>query len=82
MSSFSLPPYIGLPSLGGWADISPRKRGRKSKEVEIAPGFSSIIQGISMKNPLKVSKTYGVTPFQIRGLLKGKKSKGSYWEFS
>jgi hypothetical protein len=75
-------PFAGLPSLGGWAIGNPRQRGRKSNEWRLSPSFTAIIENIKMKNPLKVSKTWGVTPFQTRGLLVGKKSKGAYYQIT
>lgn len=72
-----------LPSLGGYAISNPRSIGRKSNAFNISPGFSSIVQGIKIKNPIKVSKTFGVTPFQTRGILTGKKArKGQYFQLT
>lgn len=59
-------------TLGGFAQPKGFKRTRKSG-FNIAPSFSAIIQNIKIKSPLKVSRTFGVTPFQTRGLLSGKK---------
>lgn len=73
---------LGLPSLGGY-DLSNRKRkGRKSRDVNIAPSFSALVLDLRMSSPLKVSKTFGVTPFQVRGKLVGKASKGNYFKLT
>jgi len=66
---------LDIPSLGGFAIPTGKSRGRKSNVWNIAPSFTGIIGNIQMTSPLKVSKTYGVTPFQTRGLFVGKKSK-------
>lgn len=71
-----------LPSLGGYSIPNPRTRGRKANLFNISPGFTSIVLGTKMKSPLKVSRTFGVTPFQTRGLLVGKASKGSYYKLT
>jgi hypothetical protein len=71
-----------MPSLGGFLIPVPKKRGRKASEFNISPSFTAIVKDIKMKSPLKVSKTFGVTPFQTRGLLVGKKSKGNYFQFT
>lgn len=68
-------------SLGGFAIGKPRKRGKKSG-FNIAPSFGAIVQNIKITSPLQVSRKLGVTPFQTRGLLVGKKSKGSYFKFT
>ena len=65
-------------SLGGWAIPKKRKRGKKSP-FDIAPGFTDIILNIETKSPIKVSKTWGVTAFQLRPILVGKKRKGKYF---
>ena len=71
-----------MPSLGGIDTRVPKKRGKKNSEWDIAPGFTGIIENIKLKNPIKVSKSFGVTPVQSRGLLVGKKSKGKYFELT
>ena len=79
----SLTGGFGMPELGGYIINVPRTRGKKSKEVSIAPSFTGIVQNIKMTNSLKVSKEFGVTPFQTRGLLvnkKGKRSNKPYFE--
>lgn len=63
----------------GYAEPQRKKRGRKSP-FNIAPSFTGIVGNFKITNPIKVSKTFGVTPFQTRGLLVGKKSKGSYFK--
>lgn len=68
----------GFPSFGGFATPSLKGFGRKSG-FNIAPSFTAIVQGIKMKNTLNVSKTFGVTPFQTRGLLP-KGSKKQYFK--
>lgn len=51
-------------------------------EVKIAPSFTAIIQNLKIKSPLKVSRTFGVTPFQIRGLPSGRLRKGAYYKLT
>lgn len=77
-------PIIGwdIPSLGGFAIPNYKGRGRKSNIWSIAPSFGSIVQNIKMKSPLKVSASFGVTPFQTRGLLTGKAGKGPYFKLT
>lgn len=75
-------PALGLPSFGGFSLPTTKTRGRKSREFRIAPSFSAIVENIKMKSPLKVSKTFGVNPFQTRGLLVGKKAKGAYYQLT
>ena len=73
-----------MPSLGGWAIPNYGMR-RKKSSFDIAPSFTAIVQNIKMTSPLKVSKSFGVTPFQSRGLLvnkKGKAAGGSYFKFT
>jgi type II secretory pathway pseudopilin PulG len=79
---FGLP---GLSSFGGDIFPKPRKRGKKAGLGTIAPSFTGIVEEIKMTSPLKVSKTFGVTPRQIRGLYvtkKGKPAKGAYFRFT
>jgi hypothetical protein len=79
MSRFGLPT---MPSLGGYAIPNYRRRG-KLASFNIAPSFTAIVENIKMTSPLKVSKNFGVTPFQTRGLLttkKGKPGKGPYFK--
>lgn len=61
-------------SFGGDIFPNPRRRGRKAG-FNIAPSFTGIIEELKMTSPLKVSKTFGVTPFQTRGLFVGKRAK-------
>ena len=61
-----------FPSLGGFTIPNPKTRGRKNVFGSIAPSFTAIVENIYMKSPLKVSKTFGVNPFQTRGLYTGK----------
>jgi hypothetical protein len=68
--------FGGLPSLGGYADRKSNYGGSKSP-FNIAPGFTSIVANLKIKSPLKVSKSLGVTPFQVRGLYSG---KGNYFK--
>jgi hypothetical protein len=75
-SGFGLPE---MPSLGGYAAPIKKTRGKKSP-FDIAPSFTGIIENIKMTSPLKVSRSLGVTPFQTRGLLTGKKRKGAYFK--
>jgi hypothetical protein len=62
--------------LGGYTEKKKKKKGRKSP-FNIAPGFTSIVANLKIKSPLKVSKSLGVTPFQVRGLYSG---KGNYFK--
>ena len=64
-----------MPSLGGFALPNYKRRGKKSNEFNIAPSFTGIVENIKMTAPLKVSSSFGVTPFQSRGLFVGKRSK-------
>jgi hypothetical protein len=68
-----------------------KKKNKKKKdkmfvsEFNIAPSFTAIVENLKMSSPLKVSKTFGVTPFQTRGLLVGKKGKpgaGPYFKLT
>jgi hypothetical protein len=70
-------------SLGGWAIGSPRKKGRKSP-WDLSPGFVDIVFDIKSFKPIKVSKTYGVSPWTTRGLYgTGKKrKKKAYYEMT
>lgn len=52
-------------------------RGRKVKS-DIAPSFTAIVGDYEISAPIKVSKKFGVTPFQLRGL-KSKKFKGKVY---
>jgi hypothetical protein len=74
-----IPPLIGYPQLGGFANPNPRRRKRGSGEFNITPSFTGIITGVRLKDSLKVSKEFGVSPTQFRGLApstkKGKKKK-------
>ncbi len=76
LTSPSIRGFFDMPTLGGYADRTPKKRRRKTGSFEIAPGFTSIIAGTKQKGLLKVSKTFGVTPFQTRGI--GKRGKAYY----
>jgi hypothetical protein len=57
-----------LPQLKGFSIPNPRKRKYKAGEFRIAPSFTGIITGIRLKDSLKVSKEFGVSPTQFRGL--------------
>lgn len=76
---FPFYPALGLPSLGGSAEGGRRKKGKKSP-FDIAPGFSSIVTGTTISSPLKVSRTFGVSPFATRGLPTFK--TGSYFKLT
>jgi hypothetical protein len=66
-------PGIGEPlSLGGFTIPNVRGKGRKTGTFDIAPSFTGLTLGIRIKSPVKASKTFGVTPFQRRGIYKGK----------
>jgi hypothetical protein len=73
-----------MPELGGFALPTRRKRGRVSG-FDIAPSFTGIVENIKMTSPIKVSRSFGVTPFQTRGLYQtksGKPGKGSYFKLT
>jgi hypothetical protein len=77
---FDITPFWDMPQLGGWVEPVGKKRKPKKDEFNIAPSFTGIITGIKLKAPLKVSKQYGVSPSQFRGLPSGK--KGAYFKFT
>lgn len=73
---------FGFPSsLGG--DIVPtrRRKGRKAG-FNIAPSFTGITLGLTMKNPIGVNRTFGLSGFESRGILVGKKRKGPYFKLT
>jgi hypothetical protein len=81
ITPFALP---GLPSFGGFVIPKPKKLG-KTAPVNIAPSFSGIVTETKITSPLLVSKTLGVTPFQVRGILvdkKGRRKKGKYFKIT
>jgi len=72
---------VGSNDLFG-TDVKKYREKKKPFEVNIAPSFTAIIKEIKMTSPLKVSKTFGVTPFQTRGLLVGKASSKKYYQLT
>jgi len=64
-----------MPSFGGFLQPKRRTLRKKTGEFSIAPSFSAIVGNLGMSSSLKVSKDFGVTPFQTRGLLRSKSGK-------